>query len=592
MEIDSVAHNHHSGDHHHHLSPYSRLNLILKEDRKDLVILVLYTTMAGLMALAVPLAAQALVNTIAAGVFIQPLVVLTTVVFVGLIFSGILRLLKLHIAEVLQQRIFARFSLQLANHIVRIKQPALQEEYAPELINRFFDVINVQKSLAKILLDGPSALLTILVGLVLMAFYSPILLAFNFFLIFFVFFVVFILGIGGLRTSIQESIQKYRVAEWLEELGRCQISFKMNAFPNYLIKRADNLVVNYIKARKRHFSVIFRQAAGNFLFNAVASAGILAVGGWLVINRQLTLGQLVASELIIITVLSSLDKLIKLLEVVYDLLTGIDKIGHVTDLPTERIDGKYISKDKPGARVICRNVHFSYIETTPVLSDLNLKIEPGERVSLVGASGVGKSTLASLLCGLNEPMVGTVEINNIDVRDINLTSLRHMVNLVGDTRDVFDGTIEENIVVGRPDIGHEDIKWALDITQLSNDIAQFPKGLKTQLVSEGRNISRGQVQRLLIARAIVDRPQLLILDEAFTGIDEKTKLKILNEIYSSENGWTIIDISHDLEVVMRSDNVHLMAKGKILESGSPKELSRDQNTEFIKLFPSLLQPAA
>ncbi|MBX7223113.1 MAG: ATP-binding cassette domain-containing protein [Blastocatellia bacterium] len=576
----------HHESHEQHPTPFARLRAMLWEDRSDLTVFVIYTIFSGILALAVPLAVQGLVNTIAANLFTQPLVVLTLMVFGGLLFAGCIKLLKLALVEVLQQRIFARVALQLAQQLPRIKESALGEEYAPELVNRFFDVLTIQKTFAKLMLDGWTAVLQVILGLVVMAFYSPVLLAFDVVLLVFVGFNIGVLGIGGLRTSIKESKEKYRVAEWLEEIGRCHTSFKMDGLAGYLVHRADKMVVNYIQARRSHFRVTFRQAIGNQLFQATAGAGILAIGGWLVINRQLTLGQLVAAELIVSGVLTALDKLMKQLEDMYDLLTGIDKVGHVTDLPMEREGGREVPSRSEGATVTCRSVHFSYANRIPILTGLNLQIESGERISLVGASGAGKSTLASLLCGMQEPTHGTVEVNGVDVRDADLESLRIIVALVGDANEIFEGTIEENLVVGR-DVSHEDIRWALEMTQLTNDLVHFPQGIKSRLVSSGRNLSRGQMQRLLIARAIVDRPQLLILDEAFTGIDEKTKLRMLDSFYAPENKWTIIDISHDPEVVTRSKKVHVLAGGKIVESGAPEELIARKEGEFSDLFPYL-----
>lgn len=575
----------HTDPHHLHPSPVSRLWDMLWEDRSDLLVLFVYTVMTGVLALAVPLAAQALVNTIAANVLTQPLVVLTLIVFVGLLFAGVLRVFQLMLVEALQQRIFVRVALRLARQLPRIRHTALVEEYAPELVNRFFDVLTVQKAFAKLLLDGLTALLQVSVGLVLMAFYNPLLLVFDSFLVLFAVFVVVVLGIGGLRTSIQESVQKYAVAAWLEELARCHSSFKMSGRIQYLVERADALTIGYIKSRRLHFRVLLRQSIGNFLFQAIANAGILAVGGWLVINRELTLGQLVAAELIVTAVLAAMEKLIKQLDEVYDLLTGLDKVGHITDLAVERLGGDPVPRLTAGATVICRDVHFAYRDVTPILSGLNLVLNPGDRVSLVGASGVGKSTLVSLMCGLNEPSHGTVEINGVDVRVADLESLRQVVGLVGDANDIFEGTIEDNIRVGRVFITHEDIRKALEIAQLTSDLALMPRGLKTMLISSGRNLSRGQIQRLLIARAIVGNPQLLILDEAFIGIDERTKLTILDAIFDSQNQWTIIDISHDPEVVTRSASIHVLASGKIVESGKTEEIISKSDSAFGGLFP-------
>lgn len=579
-------------NHHGHLTPYQRLLILLRHDRKDLLILVLYTILAGLLTLAVPLAAQALVNTIAAGVFLQPLVVLTALLFIGMIFAGILRVSQFYIVEVLQQRVFARVALNLAKRVPFIRHQAMITDYPPELLNRFFDVIKVQKTMAKLLLDGPAAVLQILVGLILMAVYSPLLLGFDLFVLIFIAFTAFVLGRNGVNTSLAESVEKYRVASWLEELARCQISFKVDGVPSYLFNKADDQVVDYIQARRSHFRILFRQAIANYFFQAVASAGILGIGGWLVINRQLTLGQLVASELVILILLAAMDKLITMFQDWYGLLTGVEKIGHVTDLPLERIGGQKLSASVQGASVFCQEVSFSYLNEKPILHNLNLAIQPGEVVSLVGVSGVGKSTLASLFCGLLEPKTGLVEINGIDVRDADLQSLRTLVALVGDSSEIFDGTIEENIVVGRQNVTQQDIRWALNITQLMDEIAELPKGMKTRLISSGRNLSKGQAQRLMIARAIVDRPKLLILDEAFTGIEERSKLVILEALLHRENQWTVIDISHDAEVVMRSHRVLVLANGHIIESASPIELVRNKDSFFVSLFPDLAKRTA
>lgn len=570
-----------------HLSPFARLLLMLREERADLAALLVYVAVTGLLSLAVPLAAQALVNTIAAGVFVQPLIVLTLIVFISLVFAGGLRLLKLMLLERLQQRVFARVALHLSAHLPRVQHSALLMTYAPQLVNRFFDVLTVQKTLSKLLIDGPTAVLQIGIGLLLMSFYSPLLLAFDVFIILFLVFVVWVLGAGGLRTSIKESVHKYHVAEWLEEIGRCQTSFKSYSAPAYTVERTDSQVLDYITSRRAHFRVIFRQAIGHYLFRALASAGVLAIGGWLVINRELSLGQLVAANLVIVSVLAAIEKLIGLLESVYDLLTAVDKIGHLTDLPRERQGGRLLNPAPAGADVVCRNVRFSYRANIEVLSGLNLQVNAGERVSLVGKSGAGKSTLAALLCGLLEPTHGAVLINKMDVREASLDSLRETVALVGSANEVFEGTVEENVLLGRNHLSQQDLTWALEIAQLGGDLVHLPQGIQTQLLSEGRNLSRGQIQRLLIARAVIGRPQLLILDEAFTGIDEQDKLLILDALFDSANNWTIIDISHDPEVVMRSSIIYVLKQGQIVQSDTPDNLTRHKQGAFSTLFPSL-----
>jgi ABC-type bacteriocin/lantibiotic exporter with double-glycine peptidase domain len=568
-------------------SPLSRLWEMLLEDKRDLFVLFTYTLIIGFISLAVPLAAQALVNTIAAGIFLQPLIVLALLVLSGLVFSSVLRVMKLCLVENLEQRIFARITLLLSERIPEIKAAALTDEYMPELINRFFDVVNVQKAWGKLLLEMPTALLQVFVGLLLMAFYSPFLLAFDLLIIMFITFATAVLGIGGLKTSIAESVQKYQLAQWLEDMGRCQTSMKTDGSSQYLNQRTDNILMDYLGARRAHFAVLFRQALGTYLFQALASAGILAVGGWLVINRQLTLGQLVAAEIVVLTVLAALEKLIRNCDTFYDLLTGLHKVGHLTDLPLERVPGIELPINNCGLSVTCRGVRFSYNRSREILAGVDFRLNAGERASLVGASGAGKSTIASILCGLHEATNGTIEMAGLDIRDIELKSLRRSVGLVGDTNEIFEGTIEENVSLGRSFVSHQDVRWALELAQFSDDLVNAPYGLGTRLVSGGGNLSRGQVQRLLIARAVAERPRLIILDEAFTGIDEKTKLKIIDALFAPENLWTVLDISHDAEVVMRSSKVYVLSQGIIVESAPPADLAWRNESEFSTLFPDL-----
>jgi ATP-binding cassette subfamily B protein len=353
----------------------------------------------------------------------------------------------------------------------------------------------------------------------------------------------------------------------------------------FIVGRTDDLVMEYIEARRSHFRVIFRQAAAHYLFRAMASAGVLAVGGWLVINRQLTLGQLVAANLIVVSVLAAIEKLLGLLESSYDLLTALDKVGHLTDLPVEDGDRrKPLLKREQGASIVCRNVRFSYLDDMPVLCNLDLTVKAGERISIVGKSGAGKSTLAAILCGLLEQTHGAVLLDKIDVRDIARENLRENVALVSSNSEVFEGTIEDNVLVGR-DFSHEELTAALETAQLSGDLAAFSRGIKTKVISEGRNLSSGQIQRLLIARAIIGRPRLLILDEAFAGVDEQDKLQILDLLFAPEQDWTIIDISHDPEVVLRAATIHVLENGRIVETTSPEQISHSEQTAFSRCFP-------
>ena len=315
-----------------------KLYAILFDEKENMLVFIIYAAIISLLYLAIPLAAQVLVNVISTGVLLQPIIMITTAVFIGLLFLGILRIFQLFIAEIIQRKIFAKIALQISQKLPQISQKYLGQIYAPELVNRFFDVITIQKTLTLILLEVPSAIFQILLGFILMGIYSPLLIIFDTLLILTIVFV-YSLGYNGINSSKKQSNAKYKVAHWLEELARCQISFKMNQANNYAMNEVDERIINYVDKRKEHFQVLFRQYSASFFIAALASASVLAIGGWLVMQGKLSLGQLVASELVILMIVSSLDKIVQKFESWYDLLTAIDKVSLITDLETERKDG-------------------------------------------------------------------------------------------------------------------------------------------------------------------------------------------------------------------------------------------------------------
>jgi len=570
-------------------SAYDRLRQMIFEDKGDLLLILVYTFFSGLFSLSIPLATQIVVNTIAAGVFLQPLSVIAGAVLSGLSFVAVLRLLTLWIVEQIRQRTFARITLRLAYRVPRVRHAALAKEYLPELVNRFFDTITVQSGWFNFLLDAPAAALTVIVGLALLALYSPWLLLFDVIVIAFFLLEVFVLGYGGFRTRGNETTQRFLIAEWLEEIARCETGIKTNGIPIYLLEHADKLLSEYIRLRRIHFTVLFRQAAGLFFFQSIASAAVLGVGGYLVIHRELAMGQLVASLLIVNMVLPALERLIRNLQNVYELLSALNKIGYVEDLPLERTGGAVLARSSQGARLDLRGLRFAYVEGHDVLCGVDLSLNPGDRISLFGPNGSGKTTLSGILCGLLEPTGGLVQINGIDVRDIDLDSLRSVVGLMSEGNEIFPGTIIDNITLGRKHISQLDVMWALDLVQFNEELSFLPDGLHTVLTSGGRNLSRGQTQKLMLARAIVKRPQLLILDEAFTAIEERSKLAILDRIYSPDLTWTVIDISHDADSIHHSKRIVLVSQGKVVDSGTPAELMKRSDGRFEHLFPQLVQ---
>ena len=535
---------------------------LLKLERRDIGAVLVYAVLGGLLALVLPLGTQAVVNTVAFGVFTPNLWVLCGLVLVGLLAGGGLFVMERYIVDLLQRRIFVRTTFDVAYRLPRIREGALADHYAPELVNRFFDVLTLQKTLGKVLLDGSSAALTVLFSLILLAAYHPIFLVFDVIVILFLPFVVVVLGRGGLATSVAESTNKYAVANWLEEVARCRVAMKLAGNPPRVFERIDALASGYVRARHAHFRVLARQLVGSEVFRALLVVGALGIGGSLVIRQQLSLGQFVAAEVVVLYLAGALQKLVAQLEHVYDLLTALHKLGLITGMPLEREPARAVTALASGpAALQLRDVVFSYGGRRPVLVAATAAIAPGERVSLIGR---GKSSLVALVTRFHEPASGLIELDGIDVRTIDPETLRVQIGVVEGRRDqIFEGTLEENVTMGRP-LPHADVRWAIATAQLADEIGALPEGLQTPLPATGANLSESVCTRILCARAIVGRPRLLIVDDALAGLPPDLHRRLLDALWR-EPGWTLIDLSQDPRLGQRSGRRLELRAGRIIE---------------------------
>jgi len=544
-----------SHDHHAHMSPLRRLIELMRADHADLWLVLGLALGSGLLALASPVAVQALVNTVAMSGMGQPLLVLSTILFFFLTFAGAVHVLQSYLVEIVQRRIFVRLAADLAYRLPRVRSDAYEHHHGPELVNRFFDVLTVQKAGSSLLLDGLSTAVQTLVGLIMLAFYHPFLLAFDVVLVLAICFIIFILGRGGVATAIQESLSKYALVAWLEIVAGNMQTFKFNGGPELAAKRTDALALDYLAAKRNHYQILLRQIIGSVALYAIASTALLAIGGYLVIDGHLTLGQLVAAELIVSSALISLVKFGKHLEGYYDLMAGADKIGHLLDLPLEREHGVAPVMAEPVSLAV-RGLSFGFGAKQPVFSNLTMLIQPGERAALFGGHGSGKSTLAALVCGLRQPGKGHIEINGVDLGNLRLEALRNRIAVVG-RAEFFRDSLFENVRLGRSELGQDEVEQALDAVGLLDDIASLEDGLDTDLSPSGAPLSTAQGRLLLLARAITGRPALLILDGILDEMDEAARERIAPTLFADDAPWTLL-------VLTGSQNVAALC-GRVVE---------------------------
>ena len=558
---------------------------LLRTEKRDIWYVVVYGALSSVLGLVVPLSSQAIVNSVALGVFNQQLIVLCSVVLVAMLFMAGLAVLERYIIDLLQRRLFVRTAFDIVYRLPKIIRRSLVTTYAPELVNRFFDVMTVQKSIAKFLLDGINGLLVLLTGLILLGIYHPFFLVYDVVFILFVPVLVFLLGRGAIATAVTVSKRKYEAAAWIEDVARNQLGFKLTNAMEYAFDRIDDVGGRYVDAKHDHFLILARQIFGSYLFKAFATVGILLLGGLLVIEQQISLGQLVAAEIIIILILGALEKLLNQFDSYYDFIAALDKLSAIAAQPLEMVGGRSLNPEGP-LSVELQDVAIT-LGPRPVLKNVSFQIPAGGRVSLVGRSGSGKSTILNLVSGVYTPDRGMIVIDGRDQRELNVQELREYIGFVLPEDSILDGSVRDNILLGR-ELPQEQLDWALKLSRLQSELRDLPNGLDTLLPSGGESISYGMRRRILFARMIVHRPRLLLIDEAFDGIEDGVKLDMLRDLFAWKD-WTIINVSHDPELVRITSTVCVLDDGAICETASPQELVSRKDSTFSDLFPDARQ---
>jgi len=535
-----------------------------------------------MVSLSLPLGIQAIIGLISGGLFINSVIVLMVLVILATIVSGWLQVLQLSVVEILQQRLFAKASVEFTFRIPRIKIEALHNQYAPELMNRFFDIMSIQKSLPKILIDLSTAGVQIVFGLLLLSLYHPLFIFFGLLIVALIVVIFYITGPKAVETNLNASKYKYKVAYWLEELARSMNTFKLAGSTPLPMYKTDKLLDQYLKYRQAHFKILVKQFKAIIAFKTFITGGLLILGGILVVEKQINLGQFVAAEVIILLVLASVEKLISILESIYDLITAADKVGHVTDIELEHNQGMSIeqtSNNQTDFNLTLRNVTYTYPDTLKAaIENVNLEIKTGEKICICGYNGSGKSTLVKILSGLYFDFSGSLMINGMPLHEVNLHSYRSAIADNLSDQDIFEGSIEQNISLGRNDISIADILDSIKKVHLDSFIFSLPNGIKTHLQAGGYVLSKSNKEKLLLARSIAGKPKLLLIDEFFYNAEKNEKENILQHLFNPSNKWGIVIISNDREIMKKCDRLVMMDQGNILTTGTYGELN---NTDIF-----------
>jgi ABC-type bacteriocin/lantibiotic exporter with double-glycine peptidase domain len=549
------------------LTAWQRFIGLLKLDRKDVRQVFFYAIFAGLVNLSLPLGIQAIINLLQAAQISTSWIVLVVLVTLGVVFVGILQLMQIRIIENIQQKIFTRASFEFAYRFPKMKMSGLSGYYPPELANRFFDTINVQKGIAKVLIDFPAAILQIVFGLILLSFYHPFFIIYGALLLILIYVVFKFTAEKGLRTSIDESNHKYKVAHWLQEIARSIVSFKLSGKTSLALNKNDKLVTDYLEARESHFKILVMQFIQLIGFKVLVTAGLLMIGGALVLNQQMNIGQFVAAEIIILLVINSVEKLILGLETFYDVLTSIEKLGKIVDKDLESQDGEILDVTETNFDIELDNISYSVPDrSAPIIKDISLKINAKARILIQGKSGSGKSSLLKLIAGVIAPTNGSIYVCDKSLTSININSYRSNIGQTLVEETPFEGTLLQNITFGDTSITAKQLDWAIQNVGLKDFVKQLPDGMSTMLYPEGKGVSFTISKKIMLARSIVKQPRLLMLKEPLDQFEAKEAQQIVDFLSQPEHPWTLVVVSQNNIWKQKLNQLIILDKGQIINT--------------------------
>lgn len=537
-------------------SPVTRILSLLTLERKEISSVYFYAAMKGLILLSIPIGIQTLIGFAQTSTASSSIVVLIMLVVLSVFIAGVLQIKQKQIVEKIQQKIFVRYGFAISQKIAEVKLSSVDNFYLPELVNRFFDIINLQKSLAKLLLDFPLAIIQIIFGLILLSFYHPVFIAFGTFLILIIWAILYFSGNRGLKASIEESTDKYKFSQWLEEMARISRSVKFAKSADFFTNKSDRLISNYLHSRTKHYNILELQFKTLVGFKTLITSAMLIVGSILLLDQQINVGQFIAAEIVILTIIGSVEKLIVNLDSVYDVLTSVEKIGNITDLESEQGGTVMLPDTENGVSIGLLHTTFRYPDDpAPVLKNISFKIEANEKVCLIGDEGTGKSTLLRLIAGNYQDFEGSLLINDIPITNYNLSSLRLNTGAAIHMLDIFEGSLMENICMGLENTDIHNIQVLCNKVGLTEYISTLKNGFDTQLPATGKKLPGHAVKKILLVRALLNKPKLLLLEEPWTGMEALYQEQIKNLILTELKHTTVITITQDIEFSKACDKI-------------------------------------
>jgi ABC-type bacteriocin/lantibiotic exporter with double-glycine peptidase domain len=537
---------------------------LIKWNKKDIYSIYFYSALNGILQLSMPLGIQAIIGYSLGATMVTSIYILIGLVVLGVYFGGAMQINQLKIIEKIQQTIFAKYAFAFAETIPNIDLKKLDKYYLPEKVNYFIDTLNIQKGFSKILLDIPTATITIVFGILLLSLYNSIFIVFGVVLVLILWLILRMTSKKGMETSITESKYKYEVLSWLEELARVVKSFKYSQGTDLNLIKLDRNVVGYLGSRTSHFNVLLIQYRALVLFKVLLTLSMLSAGTYLLINQQFNIGEFIAAEIVILSVISAVEKLIGSIDSVYDILTGLEKLSLVTEIPLEKNGNTILDNPQQGLNLQLHHVSFQYIDGTSALKNISIHIPSNTKACVSGNQGSGKSSLLRVMSGNFNDFEGNILINEVPLNNYNLESYRKAVGIYINNIDIFKGTLWENISLNRNGVAIEKVNSIAENIGLLNYILSLKNGYDTIVDPFGKKLPGTIAKKILLLRAICNEPRLLLLEEPWQGLEKTDQNKIVDYLLNKLPNTTVIVVSNDADFASKCNLQFILNEGKLL----------------------------
>ncbi len=564
-------------------TPLKRFFAVIRLEKREISAIYFYAILSGLIQLSLPLGIQAIINfaQVAAGKSKLPtsMWLLIILVLIGVLVSGVLQVSQMKVVEKIQQRLFTRYSLEFTYKLPKLDLNAVHGYHLPELVNRFFDTVSLQKGLSKLLLDVPLAIIQILFGLILLSFYSPIFIIFGIILIVILYLVLYYTSQRGFDASIRESNYKYNIAAWIQDVARSITSFKFHEKNNLHLQKTDSLVSGYLDARTEHFNVLKFQYWSLIVFKLLITASMLVVGGILLVEQQINIGQFIAAEIVIIIVLSAVEKMILSLDNVFDMLTSIEKLGKVTDKEIEYGGQLPLNANGEGLSISANNLSVENGHIN-LLHQTSFDILSNEKICIVGDDSDSKSALINLLSGSLHDFNGKLLMNDIPVGNYDIDSIRKTIGIVSGNKEIFTASLWDNLTMGNKEAETAEIMALLKQVGLASFFSSLNEGFDTMLLTAGKGLTQNTINKILFARAVFTKSSLLLLDNFDFSLTDEEKEKIYQAIFGLKHS-TVVAVSNNKEFFMGCDKIMQIENDKVIYFGKPSDF-KGLNGEGVK----------